>query len=179
MKPVQCAPLGNDQEARRYLQIGAIVGRQFNMLVVAYVARADIQTAQKILQRAEAAGVIEQVKGTQHQFTYRHALVQRNFAKEISESDRRRLHGRILRALETLAAHSSDYVLAYHAFESALRGKMRLYGERAGDGALRLGAAADAARYYAAALSASRAPATQDRLRRKLQQAQGASDSPT
>ncbi|MEY2451446.1 MAG: hypothetical protein QOD92_1020 [Acidimicrobiaceae bacterium] len=137
-------------DVNRVLRTAAVIGREFDLRLVAEVddlAEDDVVDALEI---AAAARLVVEMPSKPDCFMYAHALVRESLYEELSTSRRTRLHKRIGEALERrpdppLAA------LAHHFCEAAAMGdveKAADYACRAGDEACVALAQDDAAVHY-------------------------------
>lgn len=120
------------------------------------------------LTRAE---LIKALQDAQASYFFRHALVQETAYQSLLKNDRKRLHRAIAVTLERETGRTEDRAadLARHFAEAGDDTKTGIYAERAGDGAARVFAFAEATFYYEQALAAlSRTPADTDQVRRRV-----------
>jgi len=158
------------EEARRLLSVAAVIGREFELTVLARAADAGEDQALDVLEHAMEAGLAVEL-GDGDRFTFTHALVQHTLYDELSASRRARLHRRIAEAIESVVGEDPGArvgELANHWFASVqLSDRERAigYASAAGDRALEQLAPEDAVRWYAQAVEATPA---RDRVRAEL-----------
>src|SRR5579885_91986 len=136
------------------LRIGAIVGRSFDIALLAEVAEQDIEVVEESLQEAEQAQLIRatQPPGT---FMFSHDTIRTCLYQEISAFRRSRLHTLIGHKLELrldpTAAHQLAE-LAFHFAHSRDRNLGAVYSLRAAEQASRAYAHQEAVEHYRTAL---------------------------
>ena len=147
-------------ECRDVLALASVVGREFQLNVVAHLADRTRDEVLALLDEAEAARVVSDVPASPGQMRFTHALVRDTLYDALPQGRRLELHRRTGDTLEELtgpeaSAHLSE--LAHH-FYSALPAvepdKVVSYARRAGDHAGALLAHEEAARLYELALQA-------------------------
>ncbi len=96
------------EDAERVLSIAAVIGRDFDLPLLARVVDLDEDRLLDVLDQATRAFVIGEVPATVDRYTFVHALIQRTLSDDLSAARRRRLHRRIAEELEALpgAAHA-------------------------------------------------------------------------
>ncbi len=172
--------LGRLSEATtRILGLAAVIGRQFDLALLAKIAETSEDAVLDALDEATAAALVAEVRGGDEQFAFRHALIRTTLYEELSAPRRARLHQRVGEALEELVRTTPGArieELAYHwlaatrAADVGEGDRLRAPGGRAGarqprvrggGGALRAGArrarAAGPGRRAAAVRPAARA----------------------
>jgi predicted ATPase len=88
--------LGRLSEAtNRLLGLAAVIGRQFDVALLAKVAEASEDTVLDALDEATAAALVGEVRGGAGQFVFRHALIRTTLYEELSATRRARLHRRV------------------------------------------------------------------------------------
>lgn len=107
-------------EANEALRIAAVVGREFDVNVVATVAECSDDDMVDRLDEALAARLVDEVADRPNRLTFSHALVRSTLVDELSTNRRVRLHKRIGEALETRGASVAE--LAHHFCEAATAG---------------------------------------------------------
>lgn len=149
------APLSN--ETRLFLSVGAVLGREFDVSVVAEVCGEDFGVVIEALSDAVSAGIISEVS-TLGRFGFDHVLLRETLYEELSLSDRLRLHEAVARDLERRYRDDLEYhvdTLAHHYFKAAQAGdkaKTLDYAIRAARKATTAMAYEEAARLYRRAL---------------------------
>lgn len=103
------------EQADAVLTAGAIVGREFTVDVVARVADLDVDVVLDVLDEALRARLVEEL--TSERFRFSHALTRQTLVEEVTSTRRRRLHRKVVAALERL--HPDDLAaLSHHAVEA-------------------------------------------------------------
>lgn len=108
-------------EARRLLGAASVVGREFELPLVAAVAGVEPADALSHLDEAVAAGAVAEVEGALERYRFVHALVHGTIYDDLPPTERAALHGRASAALEAAHAAAPDGVaaeLAHHLFRS-------------------------------------------------------------
>lgn len=127
-----------DGDDRRLLEIAAVVGREFD---VALLAAASERPQPAVFERLTAAtehGLVEPMPDALGRFRFVHALVRETLYGDLSLAQRAQLHRRIGRALEATSAGAAEPPLgelASHFFHAAPLGDVEValdYAERAG-----------------------------------------------
>ncbi len=133
---------------RVILTQAAVIGRRFDASLLAHTLETDVESVLPVLQRARALQIVEETDEPMT-FRFRHALTREAIYDTLLAAQRRPLHGRIARALETRAAwNSSPGALGYHWWAAGDRVKALEYGERSGDAAQALHGYADSIECY-------------------------------
>ncbi len=149
------------KEAERVLAIAAVVGREFDLELLARAAGASEDDVLDILESAVAAALVREFAEAPGHFQFTHALIQHTLYEDLRPTRRARAHRQVAEALEEVGAARSDAgvgQLARHwvaAIQPSDLTKAISYSQRAGDAALAALAPADAARYYTQALELS------------------------
>jgi len=87
-------------ESRRVLGAAAVIGRDFDLDLLARVVGLDEDAVLDVLDRAVAAAVVREVAAAAERFTFTHALVQHTLHDDLGGTRRRRLHRRVAEVLE-------------------------------------------------------------------------------
>jgi class 3 adenylate cyclase/tetratricopeptide (TPR) repeat protein len=145
-------------DAERVLSLAAVIGRDFDLDVLAAAAAMAHDDVLDILDAAAAATLVRELTDTPGHYTFAHALIQHTLYEDLGATRRARAHRRVAEALEELyAEHPGSRVgeLArhWHAAQPADPAKALDYSQRAGDAALAALAPGDALRHYAQALT--------------------------
>jgi tetratricopeptide (TPR) repeat protein len=147
------------EQARRTLAAAAVIGRDFELALLAAVTDADEDLVLDQLETAQAAALVAERPAQPGWFSFTHALVEHTLYEELGGTRRARLHRRVAEALEAqcgedagerigeLAHHWSEAVRpvdAPRAAEYAIRAGRRALQQLAPHEALRwLGRALD------------------------------------
>ena len=145
-------------ESQKLLSIASVVGRTFDLDVVALVAATPLADVLDALDAPVAAGLVHQDPQVPTRFRFSHALVAEALETELAPSRRARLHASTAGAVASLRAATIDQhlaELAHHALAGAIAGSASdavLWSVRAGERAEELHAPEDAAGHYERAL---------------------------
>jgi class 3 adenylate cyclase len=148
--------LGEDM--RRVLSQAAVIGRDFDLTVLAAVADTDEDTLLDEIDEAVAAGIVTEVEGSVERYSFAHALTQHTLYEDLGATRRARAHRKIAEVLEhhyggAPGSHAAD--LAHHfiaATKTADTLKALVYSKMAGEEALAQVAPADALGWFLQAL---------------------------
>ena len=140
-----------DAAARETIAVAAVIGRRFGMPLLERVLEPEtLPAALSELQRLEL--IVEERRRPFPEYRFRHGLVQEAAYANLTEADRRALHGRVGAALEELAGDDpspSTYALLARHFSAADdAAKAVEYLLRAGDAARAMYADQEAIRHY-------------------------------
>jgi tetratricopeptide (TPR) repeat protein len=140
------------------LSQAAVIGRDFDLGVLAPVAALDEDELLDVIDESVTAGLLIEVEGLVDRFSFSHALTQHTLYDDLGASRRARIHRRVAQVLEELyrdAPESRAAELARH-FVAATRSvdvmKALTYSKQAGDDALAQSAPADAVGFFVQAL---------------------------
>jgi class 3 adenylate cyclase len=140
-------------EVGRILRAASVIGREFDLVLLAEVVDLSEEATLDLLDEAVAVDLVEDLSpGT---FGFVHALVEHALYDGLSPTRRARLHGRVAEAIEVLAPDERLAELAHHWSEATLpqdTAKAVDSARRAGDHALAALAPDEARRWYARAL---------------------------
>ncbi len=148
--------------AERVLSIAAVIGRDFDLAVLAVASEVEEEELLDILDDAAAASLVREIAARPGEFVFSHALIQRTIYNELGTARRARRHRQVGEALEQVCEGEPDarigqlvrhWVLAQPADVA----KAVEYSRLAGESALRALAPADAQRYFLQALELSTA----------------------
>ncbi len=148
--------LGDD--AQRVLSSAAVVGRDFDLDLVAVLTDRNEDALLDLFDEAIESAVIQEVPGQPERFAFSHALIQRTLYQDLGAARRGRLHRRVAEALEEVCGpDGGDRVaeLARHwaaATAPVQAVKAIDYAKLAGDRALSVLAPDEAIRWYTQAL---------------------------
>ena len=144
--------LGGD--VQQVLMLASVMGRDFDLALLARVAERDAGAVLDSLEAAAATQIVAEVDGRSERFTFTHALFQHTLYEELSASRRARIHRRIGELLEADCGDDpGDRIgeLAHHwiaATTPAEAGKAAGYARRAGEAALGALAPDEAIRWF-------------------------------
>jgi class 3 adenylate cyclase/tetratricopeptide (TPR) repeat protein len=150
------ARLGDD--ATKVLSTASVIGRDFNLDLLAAVTGSDEDDLIDLLDQAQHAALVAEVPGIPGRYSFAHALVQHTLYEDLGGTRRTRLHKAVGEAIEHLYGEPSDERLGELArhFLLATRptdaDKAMSYARRAGEAALVALAPDDAVRYFGQAL---------------------------
>ena len=146
------------QDAERTLSIAAVIGRDFDLDVLAKATQASDDALLDILDAASAASLVREVADAPGQYSFAHALIQHTLYEDLGRARRARAHRLVAEALEDLSGDRAGsrvrelahhWINAYHPIDLA---KAIGYSRQAADVALDALAPDDALRYYTQAL---------------------------
>jgi tetratricopeptide (TPR) repeat protein len=142
-----------DQE-RNVLAQAAIIGRRFDLDLLAATLGLSVEALLPTLQRAKDFQLVEEETATV--FRFRHALTREAIYSGFLASQLRPLHRKIAVTLEALSPERRSIdSLAYHWWAAGDHARSARYNELAGDAAGRVHAHEDAIAFYQRALEAS------------------------
>jgi class 3 adenylate cyclase/tetratricopeptide (TPR) repeat protein len=145
------------KEAGRILSMAAVIGRDFDLSLLANATKTNEEELLDILDAAAAVALVREVADS-GRYTFAHALVQHTVYEDLGLNRRARAHRQVAEALEDLCGHhpgprvgelARHWIAATQPIDLA---KAVSYSRQAGDAALAALAPADALRYYAQAL---------------------------
>jgi class 3 adenylate cyclase/tetratricopeptide (TPR) repeat protein len=139
------------------LSMGAVIGRDFDLQLLALATNRSEDEVLDVLDAAAAASLVRELADSPGRFTFAHALIQHTLAEDLGPTRRARAHRNVAEALEKLCGNRPGIrvgELARHwtAAQPIDLPKAISYSCQAGDAALSALAPADALRYYARAL---------------------------
>ena len=146
------------EESLKALRAAAVIGKEFDLELLARVVDLDEDDLLDLLEAAIAATVVAEVPGHDERFRFLHALTRNTLQGELSDGRRRRLHRKIADALEeSYGADPGDHVseLATHwlaASVSVDNNKATRYARMAGQRAEAALAPDEAIRWFVIAL---------------------------
>ena len=144
--------------AQRTLSQAAVIGRDFELDVLARVAESSEDELLDDLDAAAEAALVREHTGGPGQYSFTHALIQRTLYEDLGPTRRARSHHRVGEALEDLYGHDPGVrvgELARHWLSATVNKDLTKaldYSRMAGDSALADLAPGDALRYYTQAL---------------------------
>jgi class 3 adenylate cyclase len=146
------------ERVRGVLANAAVVGREFDVDVLARLVGEDENDVLDQLDAAMGAALVTEVPDRLGRYAFTHALFQHTLYQDLSLTRRARLHRRIAEVLDNLYGDQADAPvaeLAHHwtqAVQPVDAGKALEYSRRAGDDALAKLAPDEASRWYEEAL---------------------------
>jgi class 3 adenylate cyclase len=142
------------EEAVRALSVASVIGRSFEIELLAQVLSVDEHRLLDLLESAVSASLLRESTQRPGKFTFTHALIEHTLYDEMSAARRARLHERVGEVLEERYGDdpgSRISQLAHH-FAAAVRpsapSKVIDYAERAGRRAIEQLAPAEARRWF-------------------------------
>ena len=88
-------------ESLKALRSAAVIGKEFDLELLAEVIGSDEDDLLDLLEAAISAGVVAEVPGRNERFRFMHTVARNTLQGELSEGRRRRMHRKIAEALET------------------------------------------------------------------------------
>jgi hypothetical protein len=158
--------LGKD--AGRVLSVAAVIGRDFDLDLLALATGTSEDELLDVLDAAAAVALVRELPGLAGRYNFAHALIQHTLYEDMGPTRRARVHRRVAEALEALCGdHPGARVgeLARHwshATSPDTLAKAIRYCREAADAALEALAPYDALRYYGQALALSRRSGDRD-----------------
>ena len=145
-------------DAERVLSMAAVIGRDFDLDLLASATETSEDAVLDMLEAATAASLVRELADTPGHYNFAHALIQHTLYEDMTLTRRARAHRRVAEALEVLCGDRTGArvgELARHWFNGAQPVdliKAINYSRLAGDAAVAALAPADALRYYSQAL---------------------------
>jgi hypothetical protein len=148
--------LGDD--SGRVLSVASVIGRDFDLDLLARATKSDEDDLLDILEDASAVSLVREPADASGRYMFAHAPIQRTLYEDMGPNRRARTHRHVAEALEELCGGrpgnrvgelARHWVSATQPMDFA---KAIDYSRQAGDAALAALAPADALRYYAQAL---------------------------
>jgi class 3 adenylate cyclase len=167
------------EPAERALTMAAVIGRDFDIDLLAKVLTVDEDAVLDTLERAARAALVSEVATAPGRFTFAHALIGHSLYQGMGATRRCRAHRRVAEALEALCGDdpgeripelAGHWLAARVPAESA---RIIEYARRAGDHALERLAPDEAARWYEQALVLAEEVKADRRVRGELLIAMG------
>jgi class 3 adenylate cyclase/tetratricopeptide (TPR) repeat protein len=146
------------EDVVRVLRAASVIGRDFDLAVLARVLDEPESEVYDQLEQAQTAALVHEVIGVEDRFTFRHALVQHSLDADLTARHRRQLHQRVAEVLEeACGADPGDRVgeLATHWLAATVPvspTKALHYARLAGERALAQLAPDEAVRWFTAAI---------------------------
>jgi class 3 adenylate cyclase len=113
------------EDCNRVLAIASVIGREFDLRVLARAGELSEDRTLELLEQAEDARIVAGVEGAPGVYRFCHALVRETLYEELRSTRRLRMHRTVAEVLEAfhagkLEAHLAE--LAYHFCEAAAGG---------------------------------------------------------
>jgi len=149
------------KEAGRILSVAAVIGRDFDLDLLAASTNSDEDDVLDALDAATEVALVRELADTPGHFNFAHALIQHTLYEDLGTTRRARAHRTVAEALEDLCGdHPGPRVgeLARHwinASQPIDLAKAVSYAKQAGDAALEALSPDEALRYYSQALELS------------------------
>jgi class 3 adenylate cyclase/tetratricopeptide (TPR) repeat protein len=145
------------EETEQALSLASVIGRDFELEILAELLGADQDRLLDLLDGAMTAGLITESEGYVDRYRFVHALIQHALYQDLSASRRQRAHQRVAEALESTSTDNDQQVaeLARHWMAATRPSdvtKALYYARRAADVALASYAPLDAISWYSKAL---------------------------
>jgi DNA-binding SARP family transcriptional activator len=139
------------EESRRILVLASVIGREFDLAMLARVADLSEEELLDRLDEPMAARVISDLSPASTRLRFSHVLIRDTVYQGLTSARRVRLHRLVVDAVEALRGsepgpHLAE--LAYHSVAAGALDKALDYAKRAGDRALALLAYEESARLY-------------------------------
>ncbi len=156
---------------RRVLSQAAVIGRNFDIEVLAAIVDIDEDALLDIIDNGVQAGLLVEVEGTVERFSFAHALTQHTLYEDQSATRRARAHLKVAQVLEEVSGATPEAraaELARHfvaATKTADATKALTYSKLAGEQALTQLAPADALGWFGQALELCRQVPPDETLR--------------
>lgn len=145
-------------EPLKVLTTAAVIGRDFDLALLAAITGDDEDDLLDLLENATKAGILAEVPGGDERFRFQHTLARQTLEAGLSEGRRRRMHRKIAEAIEaTCGDDPGDWVgeLATHWFAATTSvdgDKVTRYARLAGQQAEAALAPDEAVRWFTMAL---------------------------
>jgi hypothetical protein len=145
------------EETERALSMASVVGRDFDLSVVAAVLEQDELELSDLLEGAAMAGLLQEVAGDTERYRFVHTLIQHTLYQDLSAIRRRRAHLLVAEVLEDTGTDDPERLaaLARHWLAATRQTDVTnavYYSRRAGQAALGAYAPADAVAWFSQAL---------------------------
>jgi predicted ATPase/class 3 adenylate cyclase len=159
-------------EALQILSAAAVIGRDFDLELLARVTNADSDRVLALLEEGVSASLLRESVAVAGRFTFAHALIEHTLYSELGRTRRARLHLKVATQLEALGSTETDArlgELAHHwsaAVQPSVLGKALYYAGRAGERALASLAPVQARQWFERALELDEQSGEHDDARR-------------
>jgi class 3 adenylate cyclase/tetratricopeptide (TPR) repeat protein len=147
-----------EEEARRILQLAAVVGRVFRYRVLELIANSNGQLDPSLLLLRQAGLIREVTQEPEVEYMFRHALTQEAAYNTILLRHRRQYHQRVGEVMETLFENQLEeqaHLLAHHYHQAGDPKQALGYYTLAADSAARIHANDEAVVHYSRAIEAA------------------------
>jgi tetratricopeptide (TPR) repeat protein len=138
------------------LSLAAVIGRDFDLDVLAGLLDTDEATLLDLLEDAIGAGLVSESDDTIGRYQFVHALIQHTLYQDLGATRRQRAHRRVAEAFESLGTEDEHLIELARHWMAATRpsdvSRALYYACRAGDVALAAYAPLDAITWYSQAL---------------------------
>jgi class 3 adenylate cyclase/tetratricopeptide (TPR) repeat protein len=149
------------KNAERLLSVAAVIGRDFDLDLLARATETSEDELLDVLDAAAAVALVRELPDMAGRYNFSHALIQHTLYVDLGPTRRARAHWRVAEALEELCgdrpgARAGELARHWsHATQPGAVAKAIRYSREAADAALEALAPHDALRYYAQALALS------------------------
>jgi class 3 adenylate cyclase len=145
------------KEAGRLLSVASVIGRDFDLDLLARAIKTSEDDLLDILDAAASVALVREPDHASGRYSFAHALIQHTLYEDLGPNRRARAHRKVAEALEDLCgdrpgARAGELARHWIAASPIDLTKAIGYSRQAGDAALAALAPADALRYYAQAL---------------------------
>jgi class 3 adenylate cyclase len=145
------------KEAGRILSMAAVIGRDFDLQLLAVATNSSEDDVLDVLDAAAAVSLVRELADGPGRFNFAHALIQHTLSEDLGPTRRARAHRNVAEALEMLCGDRpgprvSELARHWIAAQPIDLTRALAYARQAADAALGALAPADALRYYAQAL---------------------------
>ena len=146
------------KEAMNVLSTASVIGRDFDLDLLAETTRVDEDELIDLLEDAQRAAVVNELPDSPGRYNFSHALVQHTLYEDLGATRRTRIHQAVGEAIERLYGEHNEarigelarhFILATRPIDST---KAISYAQRAGDAALAALAPDDAVHHFSQAL---------------------------
>ncbi len=158
-------------EAGKALSVASVIGRDFDLDLLARASKTSDDDLLDILDAAEAVALVRELADTPGHYNFTHALIQHTLYEDLGPTRRARTHRQVAEALEDLCGNRPGErvgELARHWFSASQpkdQAKALDYSRQAADAALGALAPGDALHYYRQALDLYRREPSDETLR--------------
>jgi class 3 adenylate cyclase/tetratricopeptide (TPR) repeat protein len=145
------------ERAERVLSVAAVIGRDFDLDVLARAAQTSEDDLLDVLDAAASVALVRELTGASGHYSFAHALIQHTLYQDLGPTRRARAHRLVAEALEDLhgdraGAPVGELARHWSNAQPIDLAKAVSYSHQAGDAALSALAPGDALSYYAQAL---------------------------